>query len=244
MRSIESRPFESDGTVRGEVCVAVPDPPGPDPFADPIGVAVLDLIFEQGYETFDEREIAWRAETTLEEFYGRFRDKRDCTVKTMELCVNDFEWLVEASYSTGADWQEGLRACAWAAADYIAEHRRLVYVLTVGLLQARSEMLRVMREEWLMYGARIIERGREASPHPELVPPGAALTAMGSIAQLLTHRMQKGEIDASPHEAVPQLLYISVLPYLGEEAAREELHAPRPAGSFIRRPVALSTAER
>ncbi|HXF31275.1 MAG TPA: TetR/AcrR family transcriptional regulator [Solirubrobacterales bacterium] len=219
----------------GGAGIRIPDPPDPDPFADPLSVALLDLIFERGYEAIDEQAIARRADTSLEEFYRRFTDRRDCTVKTMELCVRDFEWLVESSYMTGVDWQEGLRACAWAAADYVDEHRQLVWVLTVGLLQAKSEMLRVMREEWLMYGARIIERGRAAAPDPDMVPAGAALNAMGSIAQLLTHRMQKGEINSSPHEAVPQLLYLSVRPYLGEEAARQELHAPRPPGSFITR---------
>ena len=61
--------------------------------------------------------------------------------------------------------------------------------------------------------------------------------ATGSMAQLLTHRLQKGE-RVLAHAMVPEMLYMSVLPYLGEEAAREELEAPRPAGSFIRGPAA------
>jgi hypothetical protein len=54
---------------------------------------------------------------------------------------------------------------------------------------------------------------------------------MGSIAQLLTHRLQKG-VDLELRDTVPQMLYLSVRPYLGEEAAQEELHAPRPADPF------------
>jgi AcrR family transcriptional regulator len=202
--------------------------PPADPFSDPIAVAVIDLIFERGYEAVDERQIAARAGITLVEFHRRFADKQDATVKTMEACVADFERLVESAYDTADDWREGLRACAWAVADYIDGHRPLVYVLAVGLLQTRSEMLRVLREECLMYGATVIERGRDEAPDPDLVPPGAALVAMGSIAQLLTHRLQKGE-PMMVHDMVPQMLYVSIRPFLGEELAREELHAPRAA---------------
>jgi hypothetical protein len=92
-------------------------------------------------------------------------------------------------------------------------------------------MLRVLREECLMYGAQVIDRGRAEAPDPDAVPPGAALVAMGSIAQLLTHRLQKG-VDLELRDTVPQMLYLSVRPYLGEEAAQEELHAPRPADPF------------
>jgi hypothetical protein len=62
------------------------------------------------------------------------------------------------------------------------------------------------------------------------------MVAMGSIAQLLTHRLQKG-VQLELQETVPQMLYLSVRPYHGEEAAQEELHAPRPLGSYVSRTV-------
>jgi hypothetical protein len=44
-------------------------------------------------------------------------------------------------------------------------------------------------------------------------------------------------VDVAPHETVRQMLYLSVRPYVGEEAAAEELHLPRPSGSWVRRPA-------
>jgi AcrR family transcriptional regulator len=218
----------------GPICV--PSPPDPDPFTDPISVALIDLIFERGYEDVTERLIVDRAGTTLGEFHQRFVDKQDCTIRTIEATAQDFAWMVETAYASGGDWREGLRASAWAVADHIDVHPTFIYVLVVGLMRTRSEMLRVLREECLMYGARVIERGRAAAPDPAAVPAGAAMVAMGSIAQLLTHRLQKGE-DLELAATVPQMLYLSVRPYLGEEAAQEELHAARPPGSFVRRPA-------
>jgi AcrR family transcriptional regulator len=213
------------------VRITIPARPDPDPFVDPIAVALIDLIFERGYEAVTERLIVDRAGTTLGEFHRRFADKQDCTIQTIEATAQDFAWMVENAYLSGSGWREGLRASAWAVADHIEAHPAFVYVLVVSLMRTKSEMLRVLREDCLMYGARVIDRGRGAAPDPSAVPPGAALIAMGSIAQLLTHRLQKG-VDLELHATVPQMLYLSVRPYLGEEAAREELHASRPPGSF------------
>jgi len=213
--------------------------PERDPFSDPISVALIDLIFERGYEAVSERAIVDRAGTTLGEFHRRFTDKQDCTIQTIEATAREFEWMVEMAYGSGRNWREGLRASAWAVADHIEEHPTFVYVLVIGLMNTKSEMLRVLREDCLMYGAQVIERGRAEAPDPSAVPPAAAMVAMGSIAQLMTHRLQKG-VELEPHKTVPQMLYLSVRPYHGEEAAQEELHAPRPLGSYVSRAVAPS----
>lgn len=232
LQKARSRTFESPaGPPAGH---PIPPRPEPDPFTDPIQLAVVDLIFERGYEAVDERSIAARAGVMMVEFRDRFADKQDCTVQTIEACLQDFKWMVETAYAGGADWREGLRASAWAVADHLDRHPKLVHVLVIGLLGARNEMLRVLREETLMYGATVIERGRAVAPDPDAVPAGAAAMAMGSIAQLLTHRLQKG-VDVAPHETVRQMLYLSVRPYVGEEAAAEELRLPRPPGSRVRR---------
>jgi AcrR family transcriptional regulator len=211
----------------------IPPPPDPNPFHDPISLALTDLIYEWGYEAVTEQAIVDRAGATMSEFHRRFVDKLDCTIKTVDAAAQDFEWMVETAYASGGDWREGMRAAAWAVADHIDERQAFTYVLVVGLMQTKSEMLRVVREECLMYGAKVIERGRAEAPDPAAVPAGAAMVAMGSIAQLLTHRLQKG-VDLELRATVPQMLYLSIRPYLGEEVAREELHAPRPEGSFVR----------
>lgn len=206
------------------------DRPHPDPYADPIAQALVELIAEHGYRALTEAALIERAGTTTAQFHLRFADKQDCTVKTFDAFKLDFVWRVETSYASGSGWREGMRASAYAVADFFVEQPDLVQVLVIELLKADSEPLRVLREETMMYGAHVIERGRAECPDATAVPAGAARMAMGSIAQLVTHRLQKG-IELAPHEMVPQMLYLAVRPYCGEEVAREELYAPRPLGA-------------
>src|SRR6185312_7587442 len=151
----------------------IPRFPTTDPFRDPISIAVVDLIAERGYEDVNEHDIIRRAGVSTDEFRRRFADKQDCTIATVKATMDVFRWTLEVAYSSGCDWQSGLRASAWAAADYLDAHPTIVQVVAVDLLAARNEMLRVVREDALMFSAFLIERGRATAPDPEVVPAGA-----------------------------------------------------------------------
>jgi hypothetical protein len=56
------------------------------------------------------------------------------------------------------------------------------------------------------------------------------MMAVGSIVQLLTHRLQSG-VAVEPAAMVPPMMYLATRPYLGEELARKELTGPRPQGA-------------
>lgn len=54
------------------------------------------------------------------------------------------------------------------------------------------------------------------------------MVAVGSVTQLFAHHVQQG-VEVNVYTAVREALYRVVSIYLGEEAAAEELSAPRPA---------------
>jgi hypothetical protein len=113
-------------------------------------------------------------------------------------------------------------------ADLLAEHPALARFGMTEVLRMRNELARVRREEVFVYFAQMIDQGRDAAPDPDALPAGASIVAIGSIIQLLTHRLQEGaEIDF--HAEVPEAMANVVRVYLGEDAAREELSLPRSA---------------
>jgi len=172
-------------------------------------------------------DVAERAGVSLEEFHSRFAGLEDCAMKAFEAFVADYERRVESAYASQPDWRSGLRAAAYEVADWMEANPNLIRFGAVDLLEARNEMARVRREEALSYGARLIDRGRQAAPDPAAVPDSAATVAIGSIVQLLTHRLQSGG-DPEPEKMVQPMMYAVVRQYLGEEIAREELAMPRP----------------
>jgi AcrR family transcriptional regulator len=205
----------------------LPPPPGLDPLADPIAVALVDEVAARGWAATSVAGVVARAGVDRAEFDRRFRDLEECGLRVLEAIAAHFERCVATAFNAGESWRPALRRAAWVAADWIDANPNQVRFGTVEVLEMRSEMARVRREEVFVYCGRMIDAGRTEAPDPEAVPASAAIVAIGSVMQLLAHRVQKGtEIDA--HGTVRELIYATVRPYVGEQAARIELTLPRP----------------
>jgi AcrR family transcriptional regulator len=229
------RPYLGEEVAREELTAAAGttgagegDGERPDPHADPVATALVELIAERGYEATDIEAVIRRAGIERAEFDRRFADKEDCVLKVYEAFIADFEAEVRAAYEAFPDWPTSLRAAAYAAADWMEERPQTARFGGVDVLYARNEMIRVRREEVFQYCAGLIDAGRAVAPDPAAVPEAAPIMAIGAVAQMLTQRMQRG-VDLESPRMVPELMYAAVKPYLGEDAARFELHAPRPS---------------
>jgi AcrR family transcriptional regulator len=203
------------------------DPVG-DPFADPLYVALIDVVAERGYEGAGAAEVIARAGTSAAAFDRRFGRWEEFVLCVLGAFIDDFTDRVGRAYDSGTDWRTGLRAAAYESADWLERNPRVARFGTVDVLAARDEMIRVRREGAFLYCAGLIDRGREVAPDPAAVPEAAAAMAIGSVAQILTGRLQAGE-SLETGQMVPALMYQAVRPYLGEAAAREELEMARPA---------------
>lgn len=204
-----------------------PRPPEHDPFDDPLAVALVDVVAERGYEAATIEEIVERANVTRADFGRRFRDKEDCVQRCFEAFTEDWHFRIDSAYCAFVDWRTSLRAAAYEVADWMTENPNLVRFGMVEVLKAKNEMIRVIREDAVRYGADLVDRGRQSVADPAAVPDAAPLMAVGSIVQLLTHRLQTG-VAVEPRNSVPPMMYMATRPYVGEEVAREEFGLPRP----------------
>jgi AcrR family transcriptional regulator len=204
-----------------------PPRPDPDPYRDPIAVALVDLVVERGYVATDIGDVIARAQVSREEFDRRFAGKEDCALKVFEAFVADYKWRTESAYWFFDNWRDGLRSAAYETAEWIVENPNLIHFGAVDLLAAEGEVIRLRREEALEHGAALIDRGRAYAADPAAISEVTPVMAIGSITQLLVHRLQ-GDQEVAPLEIVPAMMYQAVRPYLGEEIAREELTMPQP----------------
>ncbi|HEX3361797.1 MAG TPA: TetR/AcrR family transcriptional regulator [Solirubrobacterales bacterium] len=192
--------------------------------------AALDLVTFKGYDEIDADQIAARAGVPRADFDRLFASKEECALALFDSFMGDCIEYVRAAYRGEPQWPDSLRAAAYALADWLDAHPREVRFGGLGILWV-SDLAQVRREQALEHFARMADGGRAGAPDPALVPDSAAAGVVGAVAAALARRAdQRDEAPrGSARSFVPQLMYLAVLPYRGEEAAARELSIPPPA---------------
>jgi hypothetical protein len=209
--------------------IALPPAPDPDPYRDPVTLALIAEVFEHGTEAGIEGMLTRHG---LEEatFRARYDTFQDCAVDCYERFTAAFKRRIGGAFNAGSQWRDSLRCAAYETADLLEESPELAYFGTTGVLQVNSELARVRREEVFVFCAELIDLGR-TEPSGIKIDESASVFAIGSIMQLLTFRIQTGA-PIEPHATVPEMMYAAVRAYKGEEVAREELELPDPRPSL------------
>lgn len=148
-------------------------------------------------------------------------------VAKLEDLVADNQRVVRRAFESEERWPDSLRAGAYAQARWIAAHPEEVRFMMLETLWA-SELTGALRDQFLAEYTAMIDAGRAVAPDPDAVPPLAAESVIGAIIQVLARYSSGQAAQRDPVAAVPEMMYLAVRPYLGEEAARRELSIPPP----------------
>jgi AcrR family transcriptional regulator len=189
--------------------------------------AMVDLAFERGYEQLSIAEIARHAGGDEAGFESFFPSKQACAIAALEEMAADNLATVREAFANEPRWPDSLRAAAYAQARWIVAQPRKMHFGMMEILRA-GELAAAVRDRLIGEYVAMVDAGREVAEDPASVPPMAAESVIGSIAQVMSRNSEKvGEVD--PFAVVPEMMYLAVRPYLGEEAARKELTIPPPA---------------
>lgn len=189
--------------------------------------ALVELSFVSDYDSVTVEEIVERVGGSREEFDQLFPSKQACAVVAVEEMTKHNMRIVRRAFENGGEWPDSLRAGAYAMARWIVEHP---HKLRFGMLDTlwAGEMTGAIRDEFFGEFAAMVDEGRAVAPDPEAVPALAAESVIGAITQaLMRFGIERGG-KRDPVAAVPEMMYLAVRPYLGEEAARRELSIPPP----------------
>lgn len=203
------------------------DPPAVGETWERVRAAAVDIVLERGYPDASAAAIADRAGVDRTAFESRFAGKEDCCVKVYEAHLAEFDQRLLAAFGAEPAWRDGLRAAAYAALAYIRDNQRAAkYDLIV--LGEGGESFHLVRDRYMQRAVELVDAGRHEPQAPDDLSRAAAEGVLGAIYIFLT-RMLAAEADTSEAaQSVPQLMYVAVRPYLGHEAAREELQIPPP----------------
>jgi AcrR family transcriptional regulator len=189
--------------------------------------AVIDLVVERGYAATTIEAIVDSAGLDRADFDRRFAGKDECCLRVYEAQLADIDRRVVGAYLSHDAWRVRLRAAAYAAAGYVRDNPREV---VFGEIQMREgpDMVQVRRDAYLQRLVDLVDAGRVELDDPDSLSRAAAERALGAVYTLLLRRLREGRGTRAATSVVPELMYVAVRPYVGHEAALEELRIPPP----------------
>ncbi len=189
--------------------------------------AMVDLAFERGYDAVAVADVAERAGGSVAGFESLFPSKQACAVAILEGIAESNLRAVRGAFDREPAWPDSLRAAAYAHAEWILDNPKK---MRFGLLETvwASELTGALRDHLFGEYVAMVDAGREAAEDPASIPASAALGVVGSITEVITRRLGE-ESGRELVDLVPEMMYLAVRPYLGEEAARRELTIPPPS---------------
>lgn len=198
--------------------------------------ALIEATNECAYRDTTVESVIERAGIDEAVFFRHFDDLEDCLYGTLQMQQRRLLDDVAAAGSGIPTWRDRLRATAYALFRFLWEDEKVTHFLVVA---ARSGGERVQ----LVWAAGfeqlfdIIDEGRAELDDPDSLSRGTAESVGGGIFSQLYAAIGRGPPFPTEEEIVPQLMYTAVLPYLGPEAALEELHTPPPGPAGTGKPV-------
>lgn len=190
--------------------------------------AMLELSGEIGYNRATVRRVLERSGGHLGQFYLRFRNREDCFAAAHEAEVERLYSALVAAGHEQPSWREGLRAALSELFGFAVERPQIARAILSEVYVAGGAA-QVKHEEVLERLASAIDGACRETESRHSPPPLTAPFMVGAIERSVRARLAAGDPERL-WAALPELMHLMVAPYLGEEAAREELRRPASGG--------------
>jgi AcrR family transcriptional regulator len=186
---------------------------------------LLDLCAERGYDKLKLKELLERTEIDEVEFHRRYPDLDACFAAVLGEIYDEFFVQAQEAVAAEQGWRDRMRATAYALLRFLRRDERVARFAAVEVQYAGS----AAQVPFLETFNRLVDLIDEGSGEADGAESFSRATALG-IGGVLFARLQEAvaENELDLVEEVPQLMYAAVFPYLGAEAAEEELRIPPP----------------
>lgn len=181
--------------------------------------AVVRVTADKGYDSTSVADILEEAGVGRESFYELFEDKEDCLLAARGILVEDLEAAIREVYCAPGPWvdrvREGTRVMLeWFAADPAAAKIVVVELAAIGaasrdLFQADFKRFR-----------KLLDEGLEPGEELPGLPQGTSL-ATGAVLARVFEGIVRHQTAKLP-SLLPVLTYEVLVPFVGEEVARDQ----------------------
>lgn len=188
---------------------------------------LLDLCSEGGYRKLKLRHLLERAEIDKAAFKRHYPDLEACFAAVLKDVYDKFFVLATEAVADVVGWRDRMRATAYALLRYLRADERVARIATVEFQYAGKRAQELFLENFNRL-VMLLDEGSEETDGPDSPGLATAIGIGGVVFARIQEAVAKGELDLGEEE-IPELMYAAVFPYLGVEAAEEELHIPPPS---------------
>jgi AcrR family transcriptional regulator len=192
-----------------------------------IGEAMVAIVGEKGYEGLTLELLLERSGFDESTFFRHFEDLDDCYCRTATELGKEFALRVADAFAAATAWRDRVRLVAYAMLEWLGEDLNRARFTVVEAFAA-GERTQVARDDLFRGLYALIDLGRQEMADPRALTPATAEALGGTIFNHIRTETEAENCEALEYYA-PRLMYSVVLPYLGPDAAAEELVMQPPA---------------
>ncbi len=182
---------------------------------------MVDLAGEHGLEAVSVDAICERAQVNGGHFERCFADLEDCFLSIHDEVADDFWDRLRSAYENASGWHDRIWAAGWAMMRFLQEDAVRARFLLVAVNGAGSAA-QARRDRLVQRFADLLDGGHVERRKPGRVSRCTAEIAAGAIYRMVLDKVEAGSIERND-EFLPELIYVAVMPYLGAQAAEDEL---------------------
>jgi AcrR family transcriptional regulator len=185
--------------------------------------AMVRVAAAKGYQEATVDDVVAAAEVSRKVFHTTFGDKETCFLEAYEAVTDVLVAHVAAAYegAAGEPWPDRMAAALRALTELLATESDIAR-MTMVEVTAVGEEARVRYRANLNRFVPFLEDGREFSPQSRELPADTAQFAIGGAASLIFDEVRAGRGPELP-KLLPQLTFAVLMPYIGAEAAEDEM---------------------
>ena len=185
--------------------------------------AMIDAVGRDGYQNARVADVISHAGVSRKTFYEHFEDKEHCFIAAYQQSLARLLSVTLDAFEAQDEWVDSLRAGLTAMLNGLAYDPAVARMCFVEVLAAGPKAVEV-RNEAMRGFAYLFDAGRSEA---ELdLPSFTGISMVGGLSEILYREIVGGAAAELP-QLVPELMYMSVLPFLGADAAARELERGR-----------------
>jgi AcrR family transcriptional regulator len=187
---------------------------------------LLDLCAERGYKKLKLKDLLERTGMDKATFERHYADLDACFAAVLDDIYDEFFARAQEAVAGQSGWRDRMRATAYALLRFLRRDERVARLAAIEVQYAGKRAQELFQETFGRL-VKLLDEGSSEADGPESPGLATAIGVGGVVFTRVQEAVAKGELGLGEEE-IPELMYAAVFPYLGAEAAEEELHIPPP----------------